>query len=138
MKFNNAQEVFDHVIEHLVTQGKRCYHLNGDVEEGVQHEICLYRSPEGMSCAVGCLISDEEYHPDMENAEVHSIIERFEQIRWMDDYSDLLCDLQDLHDEERTWNDEGLSPIGLKDIRLIAENHNLKNPLLTLLYSEKT
>ena len=122
MKFNNAQEVFNHVIKHLVTQGQRCY-SNHD-------EICLYHSPEGMSCAVGCLMSDEEYHPDMEGADVSDIIRTFDQVKWMDDYVYLLGDLQDLHDEERTWNDEGgLSTIGLKDVQFIAENHNLKNPL---------
>ena len=126
MKFNNAQEVFNHVIKHLVTQGERCCGFIYDTHD----EICLYRSPEGMSCAIGCLMSDEEYHPDMENAEVFSIIENYDQIKWMDDYRVLLRDLQDLHDEECNWNDEGgLSPIGLRDIMFIAEDHNLKNPL---------
>jgi len=120
MKFNNAQEVFNHVIKHLVTQGRRCH-----IEEA-----CLYRSPEGMSCAVGCLMSDEEYHPDMESAEVPDIIVNFDQIKWMDDYLPLLSDLQVLHDEERTWNDEGgLSPFGLKHVESIASSYGLNNPL---------
>jgi len=125
MKFYNEQEVFDHVIKHLVQQGQRCYHLNHN-----HHDICLYRSPEGLSCAVGCLMSDEEYHPDMEGADVRNLIRRFDQIKWMDDYLPLLGDLQDLHDEERTWNDEGgLSPFGLKDVESIASSYGLKNPL---------
>ena len=122
MKFKNGQEVFDHVINHLVTQGQRCYDAHTDV--------CLYRSPEGMSCAVGCLMSDEEYHPDMENEEVYSIIGKFDKIKWMNKYCWLLTDLQDLHDEGLNWNDNGgLSPTGLKDIQIIANSYGLNNPL---------
>ena len=120
MKFKNGQEVFDHVINHLVTQGNRSYSTL----------MCVYRSPEGMSCAVGCLMSDKEYHPDMEGEDVTSLIKKFDQVRWMRKYHGLLGNLQDLHDTRANWLDEGgLSPTGRKNIQDIASSFGLNNPL---------
>ena len=57
----SKQEIFDKVAEHLLTQMKRSGQLvYGEFE-------CLYRGPNGTACAIGCLIPDEEYSPDMEN-----------------------------------------------------------------------
>ena len=53
-----AQEVFDQVATHLLKQKTRSTSENG----------CAYRGPNGLKCAAGCLISDEEYKPDMEGA----------------------------------------------------------------------
>ena len=121
MKFNNAQEVFDHIINHLVTQGKRSYSDND--------KMCLYRSASGMSCAVGCLMSDEEYDPAMEGEEVGNVIRRFKQVSWMAKYRSLLDDLQDLHDEVGSWDYQGLTYTALNDIDEIASSYRLNNPL---------
>ncbi|WKV20533.1 hypothetical protein 16Q_140 [Pseudomonas phage 16Q] len=51
------QEVFDQVVSHMLTQGERS---EGD-------DGCVYRGPNGLKCAAGCLISDEEYNSDMDN-----------------------------------------------------------------------
>jgi hypothetical protein len=51
-----AQEVFDQVATHLLTQMKKS---ENDV-------ACLYRSSEGLKCAAGCLISDDEYTPEFD------------------------------------------------------------------------
>lgn len=51
-----AQEVFDQVAEHLLTQGKK----------SLDFKRCAYRSPNGLKCAAGCLISDDEYRLAME------------------------------------------------------------------------
>lgn len=53
----NRQEVFDKVKTHLLTQNKRS--INGN-------EGCLYRHPEGLKCAIGPLLSDEVYTPELE------------------------------------------------------------------------
>lgn len=50
------QEVFNRVAVHLLSQKKRSEDKFG----------CLYRSPEGLKCAIGCLIPDEKYSPSME------------------------------------------------------------------------
>lgn len=47
------QQIFDKVLTHLRRQGGPS---NG--RGGVR---CLYRGPHGRSCAVGCLIADDDY-----------------------------------------------------------------------------
>lgn len=60
------QEIFDIVKDHLLQQGtrSRTRHLNSTTRQ--MEEICAYRSPDGLSCAVGCLIPDSLYSPDIE------------------------------------------------------------------------
>ena len=52
-----AQEVFDFVVNHLRTQGKQAVDRDGD---------CQYCTPDGLKCAVGCLIPDDKYDPCIE------------------------------------------------------------------------
>lgn len=53
-----AQEVFDQVATHLLTQNKRSM-LKFDAD------ICAYRGDDGLKCAAGCLISDDEYNKEL-------------------------------------------------------------------------
>jgi len=46
------QETFDKVARHLLTQQAKAEQPDGN---------CAYRGEHGRKCAVGCLISDEEY-----------------------------------------------------------------------------
>lgn len=55
-----AQEVFDAVATHLLTQNAR------SVTED-SPGTCLYRGPEGRKCAIGALIPDSLYRPEIEN-----------------------------------------------------------------------
>jgi hypothetical protein len=55
-----AQEIFDKVTTHLLTQMKQSRNSNSGG--------CVYRSPDGLMCALGCLIEDSEYTPTMEVA----------------------------------------------------------------------
>ena len=51
------QQTFDTVKKHLLEQQKKALNtING----------CCYRAPDGSKCAVGCLIPDEFYSPDLE------------------------------------------------------------------------
>lgn len=52
------QQVFDAVAAHLLAQGEKS--LSGD------GEVCAYRGAGGLRCAVGCLIPDDRYEPDLE------------------------------------------------------------------------
>lgn len=52
-----TQELFDRIIDHFVKQGHRAINSADD---------CMYRAPNGDMCAIGCLISDEAYTPDLE------------------------------------------------------------------------
>lgn len=78
------QEIFDKVIKHLYTQKVQAIR-DGD---------CAYRGENGTMCAVGCLLTDEEYDEEMETMAVDSINlpERLER------HVELLGCLQTIHD----------------------------------------
>ena len=50
-----AQEVFDQVAEHMLTQ----YELS------MLNDTCVYRGYSGLKCAAGCLIGDDEYNNEL-------------------------------------------------------------------------
>ena len=52
LKDATAQQVFDQVVAHMIKQGER------SIQNG---SMCLYRGPNGLKCAAGCLIADDEY-----------------------------------------------------------------------------
>lgn len=112
------QEIFTKVAAHLTTQNKRSttYTPSGSTE-------CLYRTPEGLSCAVGCLISDEHYSRYLEGQAVASqpvlLALSDSGIPINVPTAKLLEDLQNLHD----YVPPHLWPEGLEEV---AMNHNLE------------
>jgi hypothetical protein len=108
----NAQEIFDTVKNHLLKQNAK------SVNE--EMDICAYRSPDGLKCAIGCLISDKEYSPTMEGLGVEDLSLDFPVLeeRFID-HSDLLDSLQKVHDRytTREWPEQ---------LRNVAKNHNLR------------
>lgn len=75
----NRQEIFDIVVTNLLKQKKRSF---GEYKptafrynEAHLYNGCLYRSPEGLKCAVGWLIPDELYIPEMENLPIELLVE---------------------------------------------------------------
>ena len=103
---SNMQKTFDTVATHLLKQGKRAMRVSG---------TCLYRTPDGLKCAVGCLIPEEMYSPDMEENVVTSLLEKFPKLHdvpLINGFSKLLRELQGLHDgwDVRDW------PQGLREI----------------------
>jgi hypothetical protein len=59
------QEIFDHVSRHLLKQGKAA----------MMDDHCCFRNPEGLRCAVGCLIPEDRYVPELENGSLGTIVE---------------------------------------------------------------
>ena len=53
----NMQEAFDAVVAHLRKQNSRSI---------MDYQKCAYRGREGKKCAVGALILDEHYSPELE------------------------------------------------------------------------
>lgn len=53
------QTIFDRVVKHLLTQNCRSLLMPGS-------SSCRYRGPNGLMCAVGCLINDECYDVELE------------------------------------------------------------------------
>lgn len=94
------QEIFETVSRHLFTQGKRSVSGSGS--------SCLYRGPNGTSCAVGFLIPDDQYNPDMEFMGVDRLIANFVDttpvLKSLKRNVGLLGHLQSAHDGTLNWH----------------------------------
>jgi len=94
----SMNKIFYKVKKHLLTQGERSYSENDG-------GVCLYRSPNGMSCAVGCLMTDDMYsvHLERNNVTNSTIVKVLTPIIGVHHYKrtmklELLTMLQRLHD----------------------------------------
>jgi hypothetical protein len=88
----NNQEVFDTVARHLLTQQVRSV--------GEDRDGCRYRGHNGRKCAIGALIPDELYLPEMEGKYAHQLTDHYqplaELLAGVD--TELLGMLQSIHD----------------------------------------
>lgn len=117
----SAQQIFDRVATHLLTQGRRSlrFRPGSSLPEG-----CAYRGTEGLRCAIGCLISDESYDPRMEGRSVHYLVEdnagraTFPDLEPLWPHYELLRRLQKVHDESEP-------PFWLGQLRAIASEFGL-------------
>ena len=91
------QEVFDQVAKHLLSQGKRC--------QDYDNRFCKYKNDEGLKCAAGCLIGDDEYSETLE-------ANTWRDLKYMElvpaAHSELIMKLQLIHDtvDAFNWNEE--------------------------------
>lgn len=125
-----AQEIFDTVARHLFKQGKQSVGEDG---------CCKYRGQDGLKCAVGALISDGDYRPEMEVAP-NNYFEAVAHINthlpvWMRANKLLLSRLQDAHDDEGHWaTDQAMR----KALAFVARMHDLDASILdTLSFSDR-
>jgi hypothetical protein len=86
------QEVFDTVARHLLRQGR----------QSVGYRGCAYRGPNGLRCAIGCLIPDREYAAAMEGSGIHGPVEAVLRARKVN--LSLAYDLQVVHDNRAPSN----------------------------------
>jgi hypothetical protein len=105
------QQVFDTVTSHLLKQNKKSLD-----EEG----MCVYRNSAGLSCAAGCLITDEVYESDMENVNWNGIASGRTAYQVSKNHIGLILDLQKLHDKAPVvnWGDS---------FRQLAQKYGLKH-----------
>lgn len=102
-RFNmDTQQIFDKVVNHLLTQGKKSV-------SPLNPKKCLYRGPDGSSCAVGCLITDKYYNSIFENKTALSLyvikaVERSLGQPLSVEQKKLLQELQHIHDDEDAWS----------------------------------
>lgn len=96
----NKQQVFDKVALHLLKQNARSLaeEALGSAESG----DCAYRGKDGLMCAVGCLIPDELYYPNMEGSAVSGILAADIRLQELFE-SEVICgffldELQAIHD----------------------------------------
>lgn len=91
----NRQEVFNRVATHLLTQMKKSLMGNDG--------FCAYRGRKGLACAIGCLITDEAYTPDVEGKTVNNekVVEALAKcgIEVKKVGYGFFCALQKVHDE---------------------------------------
>ena len=66
------EQAFKTMARHMLAQGKRSVAVARD-SFGVEHESCRYRGPDGLKCAVGVLIPDEEYRESLEGLSAENI-----------------------------------------------------------------
>lgn len=88
MNYLTNQEIFNKVAEHLITQNNKSINDDG---------YCKYHSNDGLKCAVGCLITSENYNPDIEGESVISLKDILKNIDFKNS-STLLVELQKTHD----------------------------------------
>jgi hypothetical protein len=86
-----AQGVFEQVANHLIKQGVKSETVDNNGQMN-----CVYRL-DALKCAAGCLIAEDEYNA-----------ERIEGYSWdnlvrigiiPESHKDLICTLQEVHDE---------------------------------------
>jgi hypothetical protein len=81
------QQLFDTVATHLLTQRRR----------STRKSFCAYRGRDGLRCAIGCLIPDERYTPNLEGKSAEQAdVRRAAGLRR--GQGTLATDLQNLHD----------------------------------------
>ena len=117
MKRWTEQELFTTVATHLLQQLQVSINCMGE---------CQYRGPNNMRCAIGCLIADDDYVPDMEGKIIKDLFAIYPDNPSVSAMSDvepaLVYELQRLHDERETyrWRSE---------LERIAERRNLIMPI---------
>lgn len=91
-----AQEVFEQVKTHMLTQNEKCK----------DDTFCVYRhvKEDGtvLKCAAGCLIADDEYQGafDQRSSFGSSWKNLLQENLVPKEHADLICDLQNIHDLE--------------------------------------
>ena len=108
------QEIYNIVAKHLLTQNERAVDSDG----------IKYKCSDGRMCAIGVLIPEEKYDPDIEGMSIDYIIDELMPDLFIHD--DLLRDLQDIHDQsnEMFWR---------SDLSELAGYHGLNDDILRTL-----
>jgi hypothetical protein len=85
------QETFDIVAKHLLTQ---------NVQSVDSNNHCLYRGPDGLMCAAGILIPDQDYTDEMDNnnPSIAELVDKHDMDTWFGHDMELTSKLQLIHD----------------------------------------
>lgn len=120
------QTIFDRVVKHLYKQNKKASNRYG---------TCLYRAPNGLKCAVGCLITDKNYAPwldsggsiSVSSTHVLKVVKNSLRRPFSDRTPGLLRALQHLHDTDDFY--VGNKAVE-KQLRNIAADHHLNTDVI--------
>lgn len=127
---NTDQEAFDAVVRHLRAQNR----------QASWDGACVYRSQAGTSCAIGGLISADDYHPSIEGKTVREMIDDGTLVTDVDPY--LLQRLQSMHDDSESWSNTEkmawVSAQGIAKLREIAARFHLDGSIIDQQFVWKT
>lgn len=118
LKDCTAQEVYDFIAHHLLTQGQKA-EKKDDGAPSCRYRLVL-EAPTGdvvLKCAAGCLIPDEDYKSEYDAGyNWSSILKAF--FPENNHHENLICSLQFVHDSYnvKDWSTQ---------LRLVAEQYNL-------------
>lgn len=128
----NDQQAYDIAVKHLMSMEKPA----GEVDSN-DFMFCSYRTPDGNRCAIGAMISDEQYHPILDDHDIQesSAVEHLNLHGYIDIGNIelmLLVSLQRAHDNPRNWGPGGFTNLGL--LRTIAKEYSVSSSLLDSLF----
>jgi len=118
------QEIFDKAVDGMLKQGVQSMNECGS---------CVYRSSDGLKCAVGHVIPDELYDPGMDDqttlldgTAIEAILRHYDDLpAWMHEHKVLLTRLQTAHDGPLGWVG-GPNSLLKKRLVDVAEDYDLK------------
>jgi hypothetical protein len=123
------QEIFDAVVKHLMAAPSRSVNLKTNA--------CMYRTSDGAKCAVGAILPDECYRPEMDHdtagTSIRSLVVNHPEWVpfWMRRNVELLQVLQTVHDTSANWMD-GKSDM-IRKLHKVADDFKLKKRALPAL-----
>jgi len=121
------QEIFDKLVVDLVCQGKTSTRT-----DSYGYERCSYRGENGTKCAVGMLIPDHIYEPEMEGYGVTDIVNARPELMNIPEFKTLgiplLGDIQTAHDICKPNKAHNLPFVDtlLREMRIVAIHNSLE------------
>lgn len=91
-------DLYLYISKHLLIQGRKSSVFDSNFE------LCKYRTKDGLSCSIGCIISDDNYDPSFEgtliteNKNIQNAIEQSIERPIDDAEFEILILLQRIHD----------------------------------------
>lgn len=121
LNVTTEQQALDAVAAHLRTMPHRSK-KHSDVNVSM---LCAYRSWDGLSCAIGCLIDDDaeaRRFDTLANGAIKELVYDHEIETELDTM--FLSSLQRVHDNGENWGSNGF--IGSADLDAVARKYGLR------------
>ena len=114
---SDRSEIFKYVIDHLRRQGTPSF--------SGHRAACAYRGDEETMCAVGALITDDEYNPIWEGAGINHLIEAQhlppDLHECLAQHERMLLELQNFHDDWLVYEDRSFNKFSEDRVAVLRE-----------------
>lgn len=123
------QEAFDFIVTNLRKQGRPS--ISEGCDDDSEETGCAYRGADGMKCAIGFLIKDRFYRPEMEGFGPvlgHSIATAVKRSGWpceTDEHVRFYTSMQRIHDSAGYEPLERVIPLWERKWKEIADAYGL-------------